>query len=44
MNEEQIRRVVRSEMNRLIIGYFTAGLTLGLLLGYIICIIEGLFK
>jgi len=38
MNEEEIRCVVRNEITDLIIKYFMAGLALGALVCYIICI------
>jgi len=43
-NEPEIRRIVKSEITHLIISYTAAGFAIGLLVGYIVCIIEALFK
>ena len=43
-NEPEIRRIVKNEITSLIVQYFMAGFAIGLLIGYIVCIIEGLFK
>lgn len=43
-NEPEIRRIVKNEITHLIISYATAGFVIGLLVGYIICLIEVFLK
>ena len=42
-NEPEIRRIVRNEITTLIIKYFIAGFAIGLLVAYIIVILEANF-
>ena len=41
-NEPEIRRIVKKEISDLIVKYFIAGFALGLLVAYLIIIIEGM--